>query len=548
MAQAHNPPNFFEMPMPASIRKSLAAGEITPELFALLREGQTLLESGDAEASLAKLVDAHELSGDNPFTLRVIGAFMFSVGRFREALSIYLRLQEVEPDELDVLHSIATLLYSLREFEPAMEMIRGLLEQHPEEASLWLTAGLIACEIELWQEGRAFLEHSLALDPSDATTQMNVGWLQRLDGDLDLAAATYETALQLNPGSLAAKFNQALVLLARGDYLAGFEAYEVRTQPGSHARVLRDREFPLWDAGRFTNERVLIGGEQGIGDQLHFAPDLGVLLEDLRAPVLEIHGKLAPLFQRTFPDLEVRPQMFVDVENGAKLVYPWIDAEARQFDALINLGSIPLYVRKTRGQWPARQPGYLKTDVARTAVFSDHLAALEPGPRIGVIWKSQLTLGRRSGAYAPLLQWADFLSRFKGVTFVSLQYSKDADVGIEEFARHGVKVHQIPGLDQLNDIDGVASLIAALDFVVGAKTAPIMLAAAIGTPSLALTGGTPWARPAASGFDPWLPALRETAGQIVWANAYDAATEIGHDWLRRIRNGEPILAGQPAFS
>lgn len=547
MAQAHNPPNFFEMPMPASIRKALAAGEITADLFDLLRAGQSLMESGQPEEAIEKFVEAHRLSGENPFTLRVIGAFLFSINLYHESLSIYLRLQELEPNELDVLHSIATLLYSMRQFEPAMEMMRGLIEQHPGEANLWLTAGLIAAETNQWDEALLFFEQSRDLDGSDVTVHMNLGWMYRLRGELDKAAAEYEIAASLSPESPSSRYNKALVHLARGEFEQGLSDYEVRTKPGSHAYVYRDIDLPVWNGERFGDERVLIGAEQGIGDQLHFATELGTLLEDLNEPVLEVEGKLVPLFQRTFPGLEVRPQLGRLHGSQLRAGYPWIAETGRHFDKLINLGSVSLYARRTRGAWPARSGGYLKVDTERSAAFAKGLAALGDRPKVGVIWKSMLSEGKRENAYAPAWEWGKLLQRLREkVTFVNLQYA-NAAAGIRAFREEwGVEIFDFPDLDQYKDVDGVAALCASLDFAMGAKTAPIMLAAAVGTPALALAGGTPWARPAADGHDPWLPALREAGGGIDWMEAMANAYEIASDWAEKVRSGQPILTPRQA--
>ncbi|GIL41477.1 tetratricopeptide repeat protein [Roseiterribacter gracilis] len=540
MSNAEPKASLFEFPMPASIKKSLAAGDISPALFAILREGQSFLDASRPDLALDKFQEAYDLSGDNPFTLRVIGAFLYSIGQYKEALSIYLRLQELVPSEVDVLHSIGAILYAMREFEPAMEMVRGLLEQHPTEPTIWLTAGLIAAELALWTEGRIFLEYARDLSPDDPAIRMNLGWLERCENKLEAAAAEYAVAMALAPGNVSIRFNQALVLLGLGDFAAGWEAYEARTVPASHAYVNREINVPVWDGKkRLRRERVLIGAEQGIGDQLHFTPDLPHLLADVENPTLEIHAKLVKLFKRTYPDLDVRPQLFRKSGDVLFAGYPWIEEEGIQFDTLMNIGSLPLYAWRKFGNWPARPTRMLQPDPEKVARFEERLRAFGDKPKVGFVWRSQLYSGARAEAYAAPARYRNILRDLGDATLISLQYS-EPDETIEFFRNEfGVEVHHFHDIDHIDDLDTVAALISTLDFTFGAKTAPLMLGAAVGTPSLAIHGASPWVAQLPDGFDPWMPAFAQATG-ITWDHAFEEAESILRDWLAKALAGQPI--------
>jgi capsular polysaccharide export protein len=205
-------------------------------------------------------------------------------------------------------------------------------------------------------------------------------------------------------------------------------------------------------------------------------------------------------------------------------------------------------VGRTRGAWPARGKGYLTADPTRAKEFGERLKPFGERPRVGVIWHSQFFDGKRANAYAPTEMYGPLLRNFGDVTLVSLQYSH-ASEGIARLREiSGVEVHDFPDLDQFMDVDGVAALIANLDFVVGAKTAPVMLAAALGIPALAIVGGTPWAKPAADGHDPWLPALREVAGGLDWLGLFAKTERISLEWLDALAAGKSLVHPRPAFS
>jgi len=82
--------------------------------------------------------------------------------------------------------------------------------------------------------------------------------------------------------------------------------------------------------------------------------------------------------------------------------------------------------------------------------------------------------------YAPISALAPLLM-LPGATFINLQYKdykKDLTTIQNDF---GIRVNHFDDLDQFNDIDDVAALTAALDFVVSTKLIAPMISAGVGT-------------------------------------------------------------------
>jgi hypothetical protein len=98
---------------------------------------------------------------------------------------------------------------------------------------------------------------------------------------------------------------------------------------------------------------------------------------------------------------------------------------------------------------------------------------------------------KRAKYYGALDMWGPIL-KTPGVRFVNLQYGKCEDELARARELHGVEVQVIDGLDLTNDIDGAASLSAALDLVISAPTAAAACAASVGTEVWFLTAGRTW--------------------------------------------------------
>jgi ADP-heptose:LPS heptosyltransferase len=68
-------------------------------------------------------------------------------------------------------------------------------------------------------------------------------------------------------------------------------------------------------------------------------------------------------------------------------------------------------------------------------------------------------------------------------------------------------LHAWPDLDLMQDLDGVAALIAGLDLVVTAATSMGEMAAALGVPVWRLAPGRDWTH-LGTAVRPWYPAMR----------------------------------------
>ncbi len=64
---------------------------------------------------------------------------------------------------------------------------------------------------------------------------------------------------------------------------------------------------PPWDDQSLSGKRILIYGEQGLGDQIMFASCLPDLLAEVAGCVLDCDPRLVGLFRRSFPDVTVIP-------------------------------------------------------------------------------------------------------------------------------------------------------------------------------------------------------------------------------------------------
>jgi len=244
-----------------------------------------------------------------------------------------------------------------------------------------------------------------------------------------------------------------------------------------------------------------------VGDEIMFANMHHDLIRAAGAEgriYISCDPRLVPLFARSFPEAVVGP--FASARhNGRTLrLCPWLK-DHPPLDGYVPAGSLARDFRASIDDFPKR-PGFLAPNPARVAHWRARLAALGPGPYVGLCWRSGLKTAARSKYYAPLDLWGPVLER-RDVTFVNLQYDDCAEELAAASARFGAPIHALGGIDLRHDLDENASLCAALDLVLSAPTTAGALAGAVGTETWFLTLGPVWPMLGQSAY-PWYPGSR----------------------------------------
>jgi hypothetical protein len=309
------------------------------------------------------------------------------------------------------------------------------------------------------------------------------------------AIASYDAALTADPGYEFARFHRALANLIEQRFDLAWDDYEARLA----SAVLPPRRFgfPRWDGGELAGKTLLILAEQGLGDEIMFASCFAEVIARAQHCVIDCAAKLAPVFQRSFPQ--------ATVHGGTQFDDPMWLTGLPQPDLQIDAGSLPRLLRRSRSAFPRHQ-GYLAADPQKVQAWRGRLAASGDGIKVGVSWRGGTALSR-GGLRSLALDDLAPLFAVPGVDFVSLQY----DAGNEEMAgyraRSGCTLEHFAGA--IADYDETAALVTALDLVISVCTAIIHLGGALGTPVWVMAPLVPEWRYGIRGESmPWYPGNR----------------------------------------
>jgi tetratricopeptide (TPR) repeat protein/precorrin-6B methylase 2 len=421
------------------------------------------------------------------------------LGELDEAEQYLRRTLELAPDHVDAHCNLGVVLFRKDRFAEAAAHLRRGLEARPEHAVSWNYLGSIYKTWGRLELALECLQKAVALDPSDYAAACNHGAVLDELGQCEKALAEYQRAAAMAPDDPAPAWNQAFLYLKQGIFDRGWEAHDLRL--GIKGVVALRFPFPLWDGAPLDGKTVLMSAEQGLGDEIMFASCVPDMLERAGHCILECALRLEALFRRSFPGATVvgSPRM----EVGWLLNVPRVDVT-------VPVGTLPRYLRPSLDSFPQRA-GYLIADPVRTAHWRERLAALGPGLKIGIAWRSGLTTGDRHKYYSELTQWGDIL-KTPGVHFVNLQYGDCADELRAAEDKFGVPIKVFEDLDLRDDIDDSAALMSSLDLVIGAGTASLQLAGALGVDAIWLNScEQPWTLFGRTDRDPWHPRTRYIA-------------------------------------
>jgi len=421
-------------------------------------------------------------------------------GRLIEAEQIYRQILAIDAIQPDSLHLLGMIAYQAGRLDAAVDMIRRAIAINNSQAAYHANMGTVLQAQGKLEEAVTCYERALALQPDLAEVHTNLGNILQAQDKLHDAVASHERALALRPQLAAAHYNLGLAQLLKGDFTSGWRNLEWRWQTKDHETPMRPYPQPFWTGEKLPSGRLLIWGEQGVGDEIMFA---GLMPDAIRTGnrcMLDCDPRLQPLFARSFPGVDVVAGHASGNAAGNNLgLNPELDVAAH-----LPSGSLPNLFRPTTASFAATTSPYLVADPMERRRLRARYA---DGRRlIGLAWH---TTSRKTGRersidlslLAPLFAALD-------IRWISLQYG-DPDALENQVVAANAPILIDRSVDQLSNIDLFAAQIAAMDMVITIDNSTAHLAGALGVPVwVLLPFARDWRWLRARDDSPWYPTMR----------------------------------------
>lgn len=469
------------------------------------QSGLKLSSLGRHGEAIAQFEQALALEPDDPKVLFALGNTACQMGNGGVAEQFYRRVLAQDPCCTEAIVNLSNLLRVSGQFDAAVALLIPAVAREPKSAELQLTLG------SAWRErgdlDRAKLHYQAALiaRPDYAAALANLADLICDEGQRDVARTLYDKAIKAEPKNAQARLNRAILHFLNGDLKDGWRDYAARTEVhGKVPVVAGEQRLAPWSGENLKKKRLLVRCEQGVGDHILFAsliPDLLARAEaDGGSIVLECEPRLETLFARSFPGVTVKPAVLKRLNGVPAADYGWLKAVGG-VNAAILMGTLPRYLRGRMEDFP-KPHSFLVPDADETARWKE---AVGPGA-VGICWRSGKLGGHRSAGFASLEDWGAFLRDIEA-PLVCVQYDARPEE-IAELEKLSGKTILVPaGIDQKNELDRAAALMAALSLVISAPTAVACLSAAVGTRTLKLLYGQSWTAMGRD-YEPFLPSCQ----------------------------------------
>ncbi len=406
----------------------------------------------DAALAEVRLPTEEELARSPAFHFQK-GAELYHAGKLEEAIADFRRCMELDHAFPNVRYNLGVALGDAGHYEEAEQHLRAVIEAEPERAEAFNSLGHVANQQRRPQQGIAWYEQAIALQPDYAQAHFNLG----------------------------------MTLLQLGDYERGWNEYDWRWKTGQFTPF--QCPHPQWDGSSIPDRTLLIHTEQGAGDAIQFARYLPLAAERCKKMILVCTADLTPLFATLRGVAEVR-------EAGA--------INVSEFDTYLPLLSLPRVFGATLENIPASMP-YIDVDAIRRRKGWDAVPTLPSSARkIGIVWAGSPTHRNDRNRSCALKEFLPILQT-PGISFYSLQKGERSRELAELPNPSSVKDLSA----HLGDFGDLVLLIMQLDLVISVDTSVVHLAGALGKPVWTLLPYVPdWRWLMEGETTPWYPTMR----------------------------------------
>jgi tetratricopeptide (TPR) repeat protein len=413
-------------------------------------------EPARAEACLRK---AMELSPRDVRVMSSLGVALHQLRRCREAKELFLRAGSLEPADAELSMNLAATAYALAEYAEAEASYRRVLDEQPNRPAALVGMSKACLMQDNLTAARQFAERAAEIDPADVDARLMRGTLLLTQGEW-------------KPG-----WTDLNWCLTQKDYRLHLTSDDPARTPA------------VWNGTPVEAANVLIHGEYGLGDTLHFIRYLPWVKQ--RLP----HGRVWT---------GVHPRLVaLLVESGFEDCVA-LDGKLPAFDVRVGMMSLPGIFEATPDTIPTAP--YLAANRELVDAWRQRLADVR-GFRIGIHWQGDPTFQSDRHRSIPLTSFAP-LARTPGVALVSLQKGSATDQ-IGDVASE-FDVIQFDNLDeQLGAFMDTAAIMSNLDLVITSDTAVAHLAGGLGIPVwVALARVADWRWMIDRDDSPWYPSMR----------------------------------------
>jgi tetratricopeptide (TPR) repeat protein len=384
-----------------------------------------------------------------------LGIAYSELNSFADAVSAYQQAVILSPEKTVARNNLGNILCKMGRYEESIEVLRRAIAIEPRNADYFYNLGISLHFAKRIGEAREALERAIGINPDLIEAYTNLGAILLSEGELAGAKEVYRRALVRNPNAGMVRWNFSQVLLSLGEYEEGWREYDWRRRVPEFEPFKAEFGVPMWGGDELGERTVLLYGEQGFGDTIHFARYAALVAGRGGKVVLACQPKLLRLMKTLG-----RFEGFFSSADGLP-----------RFDAHCPVPSLPMVLGMARPEDYRWTGAYLKSEAKDRLKFAREIGSAGGKMKVGVVWSGRAKPEGRSIPLQKLGELAHPKAQF---------YSLQVGEGASEAKRAPGGMNLIDATDRIGDFADTAGLIDQLDLVIGIDTAVVQLAGAMG--------------------------------------------------------------------
>ncbi len=479
---------------------------------------------GEYDDACLAIQNSLAIAPENSKAYNNLGTVYYAQENYTDAEEVFRQALALDSNSVQAVYNLGLVRHEQGEFEEAARMFDQALSHIQQWPSALVNKANALYKLCRFAEAITAYEKAIELYPGYVAAHLNLASTYRRMCLLDEAAVCFDRAIALCPDSASAHFGKSLVLLKAGRMREGWRHYEWRFEvTGNHFNPHPDLYHPEWKGQPIDDRTLMVIGEQGLGDIIHFVRYLRFLRGKCRRIVLACAPSLISLLE----GLEEIDE-FVDRSR------PW----SVSCDYYIHLLSLPRIFDTSPENIPCDVP-YLFADENKTAYWRNRLSTDQFN--VGLVWGGNPEQAENEYRSCPL-SVLERLGDIDGVRYYSLQKG----AGAEQLKTEGNALNITDFTDELDDFSDTAALVKALDLVITVDTSVAHLAGAVNAPVWTMLWFAHCWRYLQNRIDsPWYPSMRLFRQPSIgdWPSVVDeVATELIKLVARQKKSDVPGLA------
>ena len=232
----------------------------------LINYAIALRQKNNKDESLSILKELYEKNINN---INIFISYGFTLNYFEffdRAIEIYEEGLRHYPGNYFLNYNLG-IAYANNELpDSSIEYLKKSIKQNPQNFNAWITLAAQQIKRRYLDEAKESIEKCKIIDPDNSLIILQSGVIHMKNGDLENAKKELKKFIQLEPENPDGNYHLGLCLLYEQNFKEASIYYKFRTKTRSAFGRFDDMHLPILT----QKSNILIGWEQGIGDQLLF--------------------------------------------------------------------------------------------------------------------------------------------------------------------------------------------------------------------------------------------------------------------------------------